>query len=308
MTLVEEKTLVTESVRLHRDAVEVAYEVGEYLRGVFRKPFVVEEKVDHTDLVTEHDRASERMIVAALRERDPSYGFLGEEFGAQPGEGPVTWHLDPIDGTSNFVQGHAFFCVSIAAEVEGRVVAGAVYDPMADNMFSADLERAYLNSEVLVTPQAKQPPHATIILSYPGARDLRIDGSAVALGHVEAALGAFASVLRAGSGALSLCSVAAGWADCTIGSSANSWDVAAAMLIVEKAGATYVPTYYGDDDPTAGPPRAAARRAPRLLARRCSPRTTGHQPDLGTLVPWTLGGSFSLVADRAAGSPLAGSL
>ena len=111
MTLVEEKTLVTESVRLHRDAVEVAYEVGEYLRGVFRKPFEVEEKVDHTDLVTEHDRASERMIVAALRERDPSYGFLGEEFGAQPGEGPVTWHLDPIDCTSNFVQGHAFFCV-----------------------------------------------------------------------------------------------------------------------------------------------------------------------------------------------------
>ena len=175
MTLVEEKTLVTESVRLHRDAVEVAYEVGEYLRGVFRKPFEVEEKVDHTDLVTEHDRASERMIVAALRERDPSYGFLGEEFGAQPGEGPVTWHLDPIDGTSNFVQGHAFFCVSIAAEVEGRVVAGAVYDPMADNMFSADLERAYLNSEVLVTPQAKQPPQATIILSYPGARDLRME-------------------------------------------------------------------------------------------------------------------------------------
>lgn len=213
------------------------------LREAFRSRMDVTAKRDRHDLVTEYDGACERKIVEFLGEADPGARILGEEAGMSGGDGPRLWHVDPIDGTSNFVQGLAFFCTSVGVEEDGELVAGAVYDPMADNLFSADLNGAYLNGGVLRTPPAEPAGVATLITGYPTARDLEVDG-ADAMADLESWIEAFSSVRRTGSGALSLCHVAAGWTDSAYGSSVHSWDVAAAILILRQAGSTYAALHY----------------------------------------------------------------
>lgn len=225
---------------LRTTAEEAAVLAGEYLQTVFRGQMDIDYKRDRHDLVTEHDRAAEELIVPFLLERDPSWRIIGEEGGVQGGEGPVTWYVDPIDGTSNFAQGLAFFCVSIGVEVEGELVAGAIFDPIARRLFSADHEHAYLDGEILRTPAAQPATAATMITGYPTARDLETDRDS-SLGHLGDLIEAFSSLRRTGSGALTLAHVAAGWVDCAFGGSVNPWDVAAGALIVQRAGGSYQP-------------------------------------------------------------------
>lgn len=225
---------------LRTTAEEAAVLAGEYLQKVFRGQMDIDYKRDRHDLVTEHDRAAEELIVPFLLERDPSWRIIGEEGGAQGGDGPVTWYVDPIDGTSNFAQGLAFFCVSIGVAVDGELVAGAIFDPIARRLFSADHEHAYLDGEILRTPATQPAAAATMITGYPTARDLEADRE-TALGHFGDLAAAFSSLRRTGSGALTLAHVAAGWVDCAFGGSVNPWDVAAGALIVQRAGGSYQP-------------------------------------------------------------------
>ncbi|MHC6177970.1 inositol monophosphatase family protein [Glutamicibacter sp. X7] len=223
-------------------AEDAARLAGDYLRTVFRSEMEIDYKRDRHDLVTAHDRAAEELIVPFLLERDPSWRIVGEEGGTRGGDGPVTWYVDPIDGTSNFAQGLAFFCVSIGAEVDGELRAGVIYDPMADRMFSADDWHAYLDGSVLRTAPAQPADAATMITGYPTARDLAVEGSA-ALEDAGTLIEAFSSLRRTGSGALTLAHVAAGWVDCAFGGSVNPWDVAAGALIVRRAGGSYRPVW-----------------------------------------------------------------
>lgn len=248
MTCVETRALATSALR--GVAEHAAREAGRYLRGVFREEMTVERKRDRHDLVTMHDRASEEIIVPLLSDGAPGSRIVGEEGGVRGGNGPVTWYIDPIDGTSNFAQGIAFFCVAIAAEQDGEIVAGVVYDPIADRMFSASDDGAFLDDAPLHTGQALGPDAATVITGYPTARDLQADGAA-ALEAFGSLVNAFSSVRRTGSGALTIAHVAAGWADSALGSSVNPWDVAASMLILRRAGGDHRPLWY-DEAPSGG--------------------------------------------------------
>ena len=241
------------ATQLRDIAAEAATCAGTYLASVFREPVDTEFKCSPHDQVTKHDRAAEQRVRDVIGARCPGSIVVGEETGAAPAgqatdgtdASHIVWHVDPLDGTSNFVQGLAFFCTSIAAEVDGEIRAAAIYDPMADMLYTADGDAAYLNGEAFSTPEALPLPAATLITGYPTAMDLQAEGS-VATDRFQSWVEAFSSVRRTGSGALSIVHVATGWTDASLGTGTNAWDVAAAMLILRRAGGTYRALRYSD--------------------------------------------------------------
>jgi myo-inositol-1(or 4)-monophosphatase len=226
------------SAALRIVAEEAARKVRAPLLAAFRSVMDVDYKVDLHDLVTVHDKQSEQTIRELIFERVPDSTFMGEE-GGSVGNGPVCWYVDPIDGTSNFARGIAFWCVSIGAVIDGEIVAGVVYDPVADNMFAADTSGVWLNGEPLRSSAIAEEARATLITGYPVARDFRLDGKTEALEHFGLLAETFSTLRRPGSAALSLAHVAAGWTDAAAGFGVNPWDVTAGVLIVRQAGGTY---------------------------------------------------------------------
>lgn len=210
------------------------------LHAAFRSAIEVRFKRDDHDPVTEHDHRAEERIRAHLRRRVPGSTVVGEEDGTVGGGGGVCWYVDPIDGTANFAHGVAFFCTSVGAVADGRIVAGAILDPIAGHLFTATLDGAYLNGRPLRSAGADEEGRALLISSYPSPHDLRRDGEA-ALVRLGALISGYGTVRRPGSAALSLAHVAAGWADAAFGTSVSPWDICAAQLLVTEAGGTYRP-------------------------------------------------------------------
>ncbi|MFB9074042.1 inositol monophosphatase family protein [Citricoccus parietis] len=260
------------------------------------------------DLVTVHDRATEDELVRLLGEAVPGSRFIGEEGGARgsepgPGGGPAAssagpagpgsdsgqvsgfpadvhrleWIVDPIDGTANFAHGFAMFSISIAAAVDGEVVAGVVLDPVNGLEFSADEAGAYLNGvrfgaeaasvdatrAVEAVHLADPPAEASmnLVTSYPSAEALELDGP-VALERFGRLVDSYATVRRTVSGALELAFTAIGWADVTLGVDTNPWDVGVGQLLVRRAGGQYLALFYDTD----GPERRPAHLAPCYVA------------------------------------------
>ena len=233
-----------DSARLRAVAMEAALLVGDRLLAAFRSPIDVDFKVDRHDVVTRYDREAEAEIRAYIMSQVRDSAVVGEEAGAS-GAGRVQWYVDPIDGTSNFARGLAFWCVSIAAAIDGEVVAGAILDPVAGSLFSADLTGAWLNGEPLASKAIEDERHATLITGYPVERDLMLDGRERALENFAALVETFSTVRRPGSAALSIAHVAAGWVDAAAGFGVSAWDVAAGILILRQAGGTYRPFHLG---------------------------------------------------------------
>ncbi|HEY5320688.1 MAG TPA: inositol monophosphatase [Galbitalea sp.] len=227
-----------ESCRLRSTATAAALSVRAQLIAAFRTTMQLDFKRDVHDIVTEHDKASERRIVAAILDAVPDSTIIGEE-GGKSGTGRVNWYIDPIDGTSNFARGIALWCVSIAAVIDNRVVAGVVFNPVTGDLFSADLTGSWLGPERLNTRAVEEELSATIVSSFPNARDLQLFDTAALDAH-GTLLGGFQAVRNFGSAALCLTHVAAGWADATMGFSTSPWDVAAGILILEQSGGTYL--------------------------------------------------------------------
>ncbi|TYB46663.1 inositol monophosphatase family protein [Actinomadura chibensis] len=223
---------------------------GGPLRTAFRSRPEVDVKRDFHDPVTEHDRAAEETIRAVLAEHTPGSVVVGEEGGARGGAGSdVRWYVDPIDGTANFAVGLPFFCVSVAAVADGELVAGVVYDPVRDDMFTASLDGATCNGEPIRSRGATSDAAAVAASSYPSAADLRGADRDETLRRFGRMVDAFATLRRPGSAALTLAHVAAGWTDVAFDPSINAWDVAAALLLVRQAGGTYLPLGGRDGDP-----------------------------------------------------------
>lgn len=238
------------AAHLRAVAVSAALSVRDDLLAAFRSPMAAETKVDFHDIVTIHDKETEARLKRFIARAVPDSRFVGEEGGTE-GEGRIAWYIDPIDGTANFVSGLAFWCVSIGAVVEGEIVAGAVFDPVSGNMFSADGGGAWLNDRALVSRARPSEEEAVLITGYPVARDFRLDGRAVALDRFATLAERFSTVRRPGSAALSLCHVAAGWADAAMGFGVNAWDVTASILILRRAGGRYTPYRLGKVPPGA---------------------------------------------------------
>lgn len=222
-------------------AAQAAQAVAGDLRAAFRADMAVAFKRDEHDPVTEHDRRAEARIREEILTRVPDSAIIGEEAGAQ-GSGTVQWFVDPIDGTANFARGLAFFCTSIGAVLDGRVLAGAVLDPIAGNLFTACDDGAYVNGERLAPAAgAGSEARGLLITSYPSSRDVARDGAGPAGDRLIRLIGAFSTVRRCGSAALTLAHVAAGWADAALGIGINAWDVCAGQLMVIRSGGHYQP-------------------------------------------------------------------
>ncbi|MFC4908051.1 inositol monophosphatase family protein [Actinomadura gamaensis] len=175
-------------------------------------------------------------------------GADGAGAGGEGAGGVVRWYVDPIDGTANFAAGLPFFCTSVAAVVDGEVVAGAVYDPVRDDLFAAGPDGATCNGIPLRSAGAAEDRTGVLVTGFPNARELRRGGEE-SLRRFGRLVEAFATVRRPGSAALSLAHVAGGWADAAYGVSVNAWDVAAALLLVRRAGGVYVPLGGEPDGP-----------------------------------------------------------
>ncbi len=186
------------------------------------------------DVVTEADHLSEELIIRGIRERYPADGFLAEESGETAGSGALgpgvgrTWIVDPLDGTINYANAIPFFCVSIGLAIDGRPVAGIVHDPVRGETFSASADGPALLDERPIQVAHKERFEdlvATIAIGGPVRRRRKV-----------------VRLLRAsrsmGSAALTLAYVANGRFDAYAqGQGISAWDVAAAGLVAERAGA-----------------------------------------------------------------------
>ncbi|MBT1683298.1 inositol monophosphatase family protein [Curtobacterium flaccumfaciens] len=239
-------------------AEEAARTVAPDLLAVFRAPMTISTKRDAHDVVTLHDRAAEEAITAVLTAAVPGSVVLGEEGGTTGGTGStgaaggidtagdngdtgstadpvVRWIVDPIDGTANFARGLAYWCISIAAEVDGEVVAGVVFDPVADHVFAADDDGAWLDGAPMHSSSGPDDA-ATVLTSFPVQQDLDLLGEAAAFDLLRDLTLRYRHHHSLGSGALNLVHVAAGWSDVTMGFATHPWDVAAGALVLERAG------------------------------------------------------------------------
>jgi myo-inositol-1(or 4)-monophosphatase len=220
-------------------AKSVAREAADMLVAGHDQVAVVQVKSSPTDVVTQLDRAAEQLIRDRLLAARPADAILGEE-GGQIGDGRVRWIVDPLDGTVNYLYGFPDWAVSIAAEVDGDVVAGAVCVPLQRSMFTATRGGgAWLESDWQPGPQrlacnsgiALDSALVATGFSYAAASRAR-QGRVVA-----ALLPQVRDIRRTGSAANDLCSVAAGRVDAYYERGVHEWDVAAGGLIAREAGA-----------------------------------------------------------------------
>jgi myo-inositol-1(or 4)-monophosphatase len=230
-------SIADDSERLLAVATKAALSVGDPLRAAFRSAMGYSYKRDVHDIVTVHDRASEDRISAVIMGEVKDSTIIGEERGPV-GNGAVHWYVDPIDGTSNFARGIANWCVSIAAAIDDRIVAGVIYDPVAGHVFTASLAGAWLNGDRLAGNASPEEARAVVVTGFPNARHVAHIGPG-ALDAYGELLDGFLAVRNLGSGAIQLAHVAAGWADATMGFDTNAWDIAAGVLIVTQAGGQY---------------------------------------------------------------------
>jgi len=186
------------------------------------------------DLVTAVDKACEAAILALLRRSFPDHDIVTEEQQLEQRGARAVWFVDPLDGTTNFAHGYPFFCSSVALTIDGEVVAGAVYDPLKEELFTAERGAgAHLNGRRLKVTDRRELLRSLLTTGFP--YDLRAD-----LQQSLRLFNRFMAVARAirrdGAAALDLSYVAAGRADGFWEERLNPWDVMAGALFVTEAG------------------------------------------------------------------------
>jgi myo-inositol-1(or 4)-monophosphatase len=211
---------------------EIAREAGALLMDYFRRRVAVEYKGE-ADLVTAADRASETLIRDRIRGLWPSHDILGEEEGLVDTGSDYRWYVDPLDGTTNFAHGFPVFCVSMGLEHKGKLIAGVVYDPTRDEMFTAEAGMgAFLNQQRIHVSAIAKLSESLLATGFPSHK--RHKNPNIFFYH-QITLRTH-GVRRAGSAALDLCSVAAGRFEGFWEFNLNPWDTAAGVLLVEEAG------------------------------------------------------------------------
>jgi myo-inositol-1(or 4)-monophosphatase len=191
-------------------------------------------KSSATDLVTEMDQAIEAMLVGSILDARPDDGIEGEEGASRPGTSGVRWHIDPIDGTVNYVHGIPGFSVSVAAELGGQPIAGVVVSPLHGEVFTATHDGgAFCNDTPIRCSSGCELAMALIGTGFSYRSDRRTHQAEV-LTHV---LPRVADIRRVGSAAIDLCWVACGRYDGYFEPGLSTWDYAAGALIAAEAGA-----------------------------------------------------------------------
>ena len=217
-------------------AIEAVIRAGQVQLSRFGTDMRVDKK-GAIDLVTEIDVQIEREFREMIAGRFPDHVVLGEEFsssGDRDATPPFCWVFDPIDGTTNFAHGLPIFCSSLALEINGTAVVGAVYDPNRRELFTAERGRgAWLNGAPLRVSSAATLIDALLCTGFPYNVQQKPDEL---IGLFKHFLGISRAVRRLGSAAIDLCYVAAGRLDAFWEMHLGPWDISAGALIVEEAG------------------------------------------------------------------------
>jgi len=215
-------------------ALDAARRGGETLKGHLgrARQLAVTEK-GRNDFVTRADRDSEEAIVSLIRSRHPEHAIRTEESAAAPGTG-AEWIIDPLDGTTNFIHRYPFFATSVAVRAGGELAAGAVYDPVREEMFAAARGRgATLNGASIGVSDCSRLADALLVTGFPFRSLSKLPQFLDSLSRlIQAASG----VRRDGSAALDCCYVACGRLDGFWECSLSAWDIAAGALIIREAG------------------------------------------------------------------------
>jgi myo-inositol-1(or 4)-monophosphatase len=215
-------------------AAGIAREAGTLIANYLERHIGFELKGDF-DLVTEADRASEKLIVERLKAHFPSHAIVAEEGGGQQGTSEYRWYVDPLDGTTNFAHGFPAFNVTLGLEQAGELIAGVVFDPIRHEMFSAERgSGAFLNQQRIHVSKVSKIESSLVATGFPSRK--RHENVNVHFYYQLAMLSH--GVRRAGSAALDLSYVSCGRLDAFWEFGLNPWDIAAGVLLIREAGGT----------------------------------------------------------------------
>ncbi|MDO7908244.1 inositol monophosphatase family protein [Paenibacillus sp. JX-17] len=232
-------------------AINAASKAGEWIKSKLGTVKELSTKQSPQDLVTEVDKGAEQMIRRLIMTYFPDHAILGEE-GVEPGadassraleaarEEEYLWIIDPVDGTTNFVHGFPFFCVSIALAHKGEVIIGVIYDPSRDEMFVAEKGKgAYVHGNRMAVSGEKTLAESLVATGFPPDRNFAMP---LNMKTAQALIPQVRSLRAGGSAALHLAYIAAGRlsAYCEVG--LNAWDIAAGAIMVQESGGTITDT------------------------------------------------------------------
>ena len=237
--------LLTSQQRQWLDAArEMGRAAGGVLKAYFRRRDLgIQDKGNAFDIVTEADKASERLIIDYLHSHFPDHAILSEESGDDHRQATHQWVIDPLDGTVNYSAGIATYCISIGLKVDGVTQMGYVYAPTLDEEFRAIRGKGACGPVGrLCVKNTDTLERAVVSTGFPYDKAVNPDNN---LASVARVMPRVRGIRRLGSAAMDLCYVAAGWLDAYWELNLKEWDACAGELIAREAGATV--TRYRED-------------------------------------------------------------
>jgi len=213
--------------------INIAKEAGEVIRDGFRQNILIELKTGENNLVTNIDKAAEKIILNFIRSEYPTHSIIAEESGTDIKSSEFTWVVDPLDGTTNFAHGIPIFGVSIGLQKNNQTILGVVYDVMRNKMYSAEKgSGAFENGKKISVTQNSKLIKSVLVTGF--SYDMINIDEAIKIFGVF--LKNTRGVRRLGSAAVDMCYVASGVFDGFWEKYLSPWDVCAGMLLVEEAG------------------------------------------------------------------------
>lgn len=213
-------------------AIDIAREAGALLSQHFNRGIAYDLKGEY-DLVTEADRASEKLVVERLKNHFPTHSVLGEEGGLRDNASEYCWYVDPLDGTTNFAHSYPAFNVTLGLERAGELIAGVIFDPVRQEMFAAELGGgAFLNGRRIHVSKAPTLDVSLLATGFPS----RKRHQSVNVHFFHQASMVTHGMRRSGSAAIDLAYVACGRLEGFWEFGLNPWDIAAGLLLIREAG------------------------------------------------------------------------
>lgn len=214
--------------------INIAKEAGEIIREGFGKNISIEFKTDETNLVTNIDKASEKVIVDFIRKEYQNHSIIAEEGSGDKNNSEYTWIIDPLDGTTNFAHKLPIFAVSIGLQKNNEIVLGVIYDVMRDVVYAAEKGSGSFENNHKIKVSSKSILTQSLLVT--GFAYDRKDDYKDAIKLFGTFLSKTRAVRRLGSAALDFCYVASGVFDGFWEANLSPWDVCAGILMVEEAG------------------------------------------------------------------------
>lgn len=212
----------------------IAKEAGEVVREGFSQNISIEYKTDASNLVTNVDKASEKVITDFIKKEFPTHSIIAEESGNKENSSDYTWVIDPIDGTTNFAHKLPIFGVSIGIQKNGENIIGVIYDVMRDALYSTEKgSGAFKNEEKISVSNNSNLEKSVLVTGFAYNREDEYKEAVKIFGSF---LTKTRAVRRLGSAAIDFCFVASGVFDGFWEANLSPWDVCAGILLVEEAG------------------------------------------------------------------------